>query len=106
MPTTDRIAGSALCLLALMWEIRKLPLGPWRSPGPGCVPVLVAALLLILGGLVLATGGRATPVAQVAWGEARHAVVIKQGEEFQKFFDADARRLAEGVRRVGRVEQT
>jgi hypothetical protein len=32
-------------------------------------------------------------------------VAFKQGDDFQKFFDADARRLAEGVRRVGRVEQ-
>lgn len=31
-------------------------------------------------------------------------VVFKQGEEFQRFFDADARRLAAGVRRVGRIE--
>jgi len=31
-------------------------------------------------------------------------VAFKQGEEFQRFFDADAKRLAEGVRRVGRVE--
>lgn len=31
-------------------------------------------------------------------------VTFKQGEEFRRFFDADARRLAEGVRRVGRVE--
>ncbi len=31
-------------------------------------------------------------------------VVFKQGEEFQRFFDADARRLAEGVRKVGRIE--
>jgi tripartite-type tricarboxylate transporter receptor subunit TctC len=31
-------------------------------------------------------------------------VTFKQGEEFQRFFDADAKRLAEGVRRVGRVE--
>ena len=30
--------------------------------------------------------------------------VFKQGAEFQRFFDADARRLAEGVRKVGRVE--
>jgi tripartite-type tricarboxylate transporter receptor subunit TctC len=28
-------------------------------------------------------------------------IVFKQGEEFRKFFDADARRLAEGVRKVG-----
>jgi tripartite-type tricarboxylate transporter receptor subunit TctC len=32
-------------------------------------------------------------------------VTFKQGEEFQKFFDADAKRLAEGVRRVGRIEE-
>jgi tripartite-type tricarboxylate transporter receptor subunit TctC len=31
-------------------------------------------------------------------------IAFKQGEEFQRFFDADARRLAEGVRRVGRIE--
>jgi tripartite-type tricarboxylate transporter receptor subunit TctC len=31
-------------------------------------------------------------------------VVFKQGDEFQRFFEADARRLAEGVRKVGRVE--
>ena len=29
---------------------------------------------------------------------------FKQGDEFQKFFETDARRLAEGVRKVGRVE--
>jgi hypothetical protein len=32
-------------------------------------------------------------------------ITFKQGEEFQKFFEADARRLADGVRKVGRVEQ-
>jgi tripartite-type tricarboxylate transporter receptor subunit TctC len=31
-------------------------------------------------------------------------IVFKQGAEFAKFFEADARRLAEGVRRVGRIE--
>jgi tripartite-type tricarboxylate transporter receptor subunit TctC len=32
-------------------------------------------------------------------------IAFKQGEEFQRFFDADAKRLAEGVRRVGRIEE-
>jgi len=32
-------------------------------------------------------------------------IAFKQGEEFRKFFDADARRLADGVRRVGRIEE-
>ncbi len=31
-------------------------------------------------------------------------IVFKQGEEFAKFFEADARRLAEGVRKVGKIE--
>ena len=78
MLTTDRLGGCALCLLALfvMWESRTLPLGTWRNPGPGYFPVLLAALLLILGALVWAMGGPAPAVADVGWGEARHAVVI------------------------------
>jgi hypothetical protein len=78
MLTTDRIGGSALGLLALFvtWESRKLPLGTWHNPGPGYFPVLLAAALLILGGLVLAGGGRAPAIAQLGWGEARHAAVI------------------------------
>jgi len=32
-------------------------------------------------------------------------IAFKQGDEFQKFFEADARRLAAGVRTVGRVEE-
>ena len=31
-------------------------------------------------------------------------IAFKQGEEFQRFFDADARRLAEGVLKVGRID--
>jgi len=31
-------------------------------------------------------------------------IVFKQGAEFSKFFEADAARLAEGVRKVGRIE--
>jgi tripartite-type tricarboxylate transporter receptor subunit TctC len=32
-------------------------------------------------------------------------IAFKQGDEFQRFFDADARRLGEGVRKVGRIEE-
>jgi tripartite-type tricarboxylate transporter receptor subunit TctC len=31
-------------------------------------------------------------------------IAFKQGDEFRRFFEADAKRLAEGVRRVGRIE--
>ena len=78
MLTTDRIGGSALCLLALfvMWESRALPPGTWRQPGPGYFPVLLAALLLVLGALVWAMGGGAANAAGVGWSEARHAALI------------------------------
>ena len=78
MLTTDRIGGSALCLLALlvMWESRTLPLGTWRQPGPAYFPVLLAALLLILGALVWAMGAGAAPVADVGWRETPRALLI------------------------------
>ena len=31
-------------------------------------------------------------------------IAFKQGNEYRKFFEANAKRLAEGVRKVGRVE--
>jgi tripartite-type tricarboxylate transporter receptor subunit TctC len=44
------------------------------------------------------------PDFKAAMGKLETPVAFKQGEEFQKFFEADAKRLAEGVSRVGRVE--
>jgi len=46
----------------------------------------------------------ADPDFRAAMGKLETPVAFKQGEEFTKFFEADAKRLAEGVRRVGRVE--
>lgn len=42
---------------------------------------------------------------QSAMGKMQTPIAFKQGDEFQRFFEADARRLAEGVRRVGRIEE-
>ena len=44
------------------------------------------------------------PAFKGAMDKLETPVTFKQGEEFQKFFDAGARRLAEGVRRVGRID--
>ena len=46
----------------------------------------------------------AHPEFKEAMAKQETPIVFKQGEEFQKFFEADARRLAEGVRRVGKIE--
>jgi tripartite-type tricarboxylate transporter receptor subunit TctC len=44
------------------------------------------------------------PDFKAAMDKLETPITFKQGEEFQRFFEADARRLAEGVRKVGRVE--
>ena len=46
----------------------------------------------------------AEPEFKGAMDKLETPIAFKQGAEFQKFFDADAKRLAEGVRKVGKVE--
>jgi tripartite-type tricarboxylate transporter receptor subunit TctC len=45
------------------------------------------------------------PAFKNAMDKLETPIVFRQGDEFQKFFDADAKRLAEGVRRVGKIEE-
>ncbi|MDO8474739.1 MAG: tripartite tricarboxylate transporter substrate binding protein [Candidatus Rokubacteria bacterium] len=52
-----------------------------------------------------ARAGVADPDFKSAMDKLETPIAFKQGAEFQKFFEADALRLAEGVRKVGRVEQ-
>jgi len=49
--------------------------------------------------------GVADPDFKSAMDKLETPITFKQGAEFQKFFETDAHRLAEGVRKVGRVEQ-
>lgn len=46
----------------------------------------------------------ADPDFKAAMTKLETPITFKQGAEFRTFFDADARRLAEGVRRVGKIE--
>jgi hypothetical protein len=46
----------------------------------------------------------ADPDFKAAMDKLETPIAFKQGDDFQRFFDADAKRLAEGVRKVGRVE--
>lgn len=78
MLTTDRVAGVALAVLAVLVlvESRALPLGTLRHPGPAYMPVLLALLLLGSGICLALWGGSATRVAAIGWTEWRHAVAI------------------------------
>ncbi len=46
----------------------------------------------------------ADPEFKAAMDRLETPITFKQGADFQKFFDSDAHRLAEGVRKVGRIE--
>ena len=74
------------------------PSGPGgRGGGTAWTPVLAR----LRDGLRTAV---ADPDFKAAMDKIETPIAFKQGAEFQAFFDADARRLAEGVRRVGKVE--
>ena len=76
--TIDRIGGGFLLLVGLFvaWERRVLPLGSQSHPGPGYFPLVLAILLIILGGLLLLRGGLAPAFRTLKWGEGRHAAAI------------------------------
>ncbi|MBI4594531.1 MAG: tripartite tricarboxylate transporter substrate binding protein [Candidatus Rokubacteria bacterium] len=61
-----------------------------------------AALAKLRGALREAVG---EPDFKNAMAKLATPIAFKQGEEFRKFFQIDAKRLVEGVRRVGRVEE-
>lgn len=78
MLTSDRISGSFLALFALgvIWESRALPVGTFREPGPGYMPILLALLLLAFSLLLAVTGGRGSQLATIGWREWPHATAI------------------------------
>ena len=84
MFASDRVAGSALVLLAVVtaWETRRLPLGTLHNPGPAYMPLLLALILGALGLLVALRGGSSVPVSSLRWREARHAAAILIGCAF------------------------
>lgn len=75
--TGDRVAGLILIGIAALVavETRVLPLGSLANPGPGYAPLLFAAILAFLGAIVsMRRGG--TLLAEMRWGEAKHAGFI------------------------------
>jgi len=76
--TVDRISGAFLVLLGLFvaWEGRVLPLGNQSHPGPGYFPLLLAILLMILGGILVIRGSQGESFRALKWPEGGHAIAI------------------------------
>ena len=86
--TIDRLSGAALLLLGIfvVWERRVLPLGTHHRPGPGYFPLLLAILLIVLGGLLVLQGGSSLRLRTLAWPEAPHAIAILGCSVFTTIF--------------------
>ena len=75
---SDQVSGLMLVALALFigWENRAYPVGTLAEPGPGYVPLMLAAFLAAMGSLIVAWGARSTPLRALTWMETPRAVVI------------------------------
>jgi putative tricarboxylic transport membrane protein len=84
----DRLSGTILVLLGLfvLWERRVLPLGTHNQPGPGYFPLLLAILLIIFGGILIARGGLTRAFRSLSWSEAPHAIAILACSVFATLF--------------------
>lgn len=84
----DRLSGTILVLLGLfvVWERRVLPLGTHNQPGPGYFPLLLAILLIIFGGILIARGGLTRAFRSLSWLEAPHAIAILACSVFATLF--------------------
>ena len=76
--TIDHVAGGFFVLVALVvaWESHEYPLGRLSAPGPGYMPLLLAAALGVFGA-VLAFKGKAAPLLNtIEWTEAKRGLLL------------------------------
>lgn len=75
---SDQLAGLMLVALALYvwWMNRAYPLGTLAEPGPGYMPLLLAIFMGVMGVLVVFTGARAQPVADIDWSDTGRALAL------------------------------
>jgi len=74
----DHIAGSAFILAGVLVFAMSgdLPFGTLASPGAGMMPKLVLGLMMAFGAIILLRAGESPPLAEVAWGDFRHAATV------------------------------
>jgi hypothetical protein len=74
----DYIAGGVFIMAgALVLAVSgDLPFGTLSSPGAGMLPVSLLVLMIALGLALVARARRSPPLAEVNWGDFRHAAVV------------------------------
>jgi hypothetical protein len=74
----DHVAGGVFIVAgAIVFALSgDLPFGTLASPGAGMMPKLVLALLIGFGALLTVRAGESPPLAEIAWGDFRHAATV------------------------------
>lgn len=74
----DHIAGGAFIAAGLLVFAMSgdLPFGTLASPGAGMMPKLVLGLLMAFGAILVARSGESPPLAEIKWGDFRHAATV------------------------------
>jgi len=75
---SDQVSGLMLVALAayVAWENRVYPVGSLQEPGPGYVPLLIAAFLGAMGLLIALFGGKSRALGDIRWPEAGRGLAI------------------------------
>jgi hypothetical protein len=76
---SDRASGVTLVLLAILvaWgTTHALPIGTLSRPGPGYMPLILAAVMAVMGAVVAWRGADSIAFGAMRWGEVGHAVKI------------------------------
>jgi len=74
----DHVAGAffvavGLLVIALSGD---LPVGRASMPGAGFIPLLIAVLIIILGGALFVRAGESKPFSEIDWSDGKHALSV------------------------------
>jgi hypothetical protein len=75
---SDHVAGTAFVAfgIAIFALSGDLPFGQLSMPGSGFLPKIVASLLILFGGVLIARAAESPPFDQIAWSDGRHALAV------------------------------
>ena len=65
--------GAGLLILVLSGD---LPFGQLSMPGAGFLPVIVAVLIILFGGLLFVRASESAAFSEIAWDDTRHAIQV------------------------------
>jgi hypothetical protein len=74
----DHVAGAFFIAFGLIVVAVSgtLPFGTLASPGSGFMPTILAVLLMLFGGTLMARAGESRPFAAVSWSDLKHAAMV------------------------------